>query len=62
MVDLKEIECKILGWINLDLHREKWQAVVDMAMNPLGSKIEGNLLNRKRCSVDCSVILYIRHS
>jgi len=36
-MNLKEIECEVVGWINLDLHREKWRAVFDTAMNILVS-------------------------
>jgi hypothetical protein len=36
-MNLKKIKCEFVGWINLDLHREKWQAVVDVAMKLLVS-------------------------
>jgi hypothetical protein len=30
---IMEKECEVVGWINLDLHRQKWRAIVDMVMN-----------------------------
>ena len=37
IMDVKEIECEVVGWINLYPHRGKWRAVVDMGMNLLVS-------------------------
>ena len=59
-MDLQEVECGVMDWIDLAQYRGRWRTLVNAGKNLRAPWIAGNLLTGwKLCSVERNVLQYV---